>query len=287
MQPGVQESRAAAGGELIRAPVYLQLNRLLRDLIRRGEFRPGQQFLSERDVSRRFGVSRVTANKSLSQLVMGGDLDFRKGIGTFVRDGRLEHDLQSLVSFTRKAEAAGKKPMTRVLSFSATTAADATAEVRDALRLSVEDPLVYFERLRLADGIPFILERRHVSARLCPGLTRRRVAGSLYALFTGPCGLAVTSASQSIRAVNLAPGDAARLAVPPGSAALRVRAVGWVPEGPLWFEDTLYRGDLYEFRNELGESAGARPARLIMCERVVRNTRHQQRREVPCGRNEP
>lgn len=248
----------------MRAPVYLQLNQLLRDMIGREGFKPGQQFLSEREVGERFGVSRVTANKALSQLVIAGDLEFRKGVGTFVREGGLDYDLQSLVSFTRKAEAAGKKPKTRVLAFAAMRAADAGADVREALGLAGGGGVVYFERLRLADGIPFILERRHVAARLCPGLARKKVEGSLYALFVRTYGLTVTSAHQTIRAVSLSTADASRLGVPAGSAALRVHAVGATAEGPLWVEDTLYRGDLYEFRNELGASGRPRPASLAI-----------------------
>ncbi|MBM4154973.1 MAG: GntR family transcriptional regulator [Lentisphaerae bacterium] len=255
---------AEAGGGLVRAPVYLQLNQLLREMIGREGFKPGQQFLSEREVGERFGVSRVTANKALSQLVIAGDLEFRKGIGTFVREGGLDYDLQSLVSFTRKAEAAGKRPETRVLDFATMRAADAGPEVREALGLSGGDAVVHFERLRLADGVPFILERRHVVAGLCPGLTRKKLEGSLYALFVRTYGLAVTSARQTIRAVNLSARDASHLGVAPGSAALRVHAVGATGRGPLWVEDTYYRGDLYEFRNELGVSGRARPASLAI-----------------------
>lgn len=255
---------AEAGGGLVRAPVYLQLNQLLREMIGREGFKPGQQFLSEREVGERFGVSRVTANKALSQLVIAGDLEFRKGIGTFVREGGLDYDLQSLVSFTRKAEAAGKKPETRVLELATMRAADACPEVREALGLAGGDAVVRFERLRLADGIPFILERRHVVAGLCPGLTRKRLEGSLYALFVRTYGLTVTSAHQTIRAVSLSAGDASHLGVEPGSAALRVHAVGATARGPLWVEDTFYRGDLYEFRNELGASGRARPASLTI-----------------------
>lgn len=253
-----------AGGGLVRAPVYLQLNQLLREMIGREGFKPGQQFLSEREVGARFGVSRVTANKALSQLVIAGDLEFRKGVGTFVREGGLDYDLQSLVSFTRKAEAAGKKPQTRVLDFATTRAADAGAEVREALGLAGGDNVVYCERLRLADGVPFILERRHVVARLCPGLTRKKLEGSLYALFVRTYGLTVTTAHQTIRAVSLPAADAARLGVPAGAAALWVRAVGSTDRGPLWIEDTFYRGDLYEFRNALGATGRPHPASLTI-----------------------
>jgi GntR family transcriptional regulator len=283
MQNERQPGGADAADGLVRAPVYLQINRMLRAMIGGAGYRPGQQFLSEREVSDRFRVSRITANKALSQLVMTGDLEFRPGLGTFVRAAGLDTDLQALVSFTRKAELAGRTPRTLVLAFRSMRAADASDGARDALRLGGGDRVFYFERLRLADGIPFILERRHVAADLCPRLTRRRVAGSLYLLFTRTYGLTISGARETIRAVNLAAADAERLGVAEGEAALRVDAVGMAGERPLWVESTLYRGDLYEFHNELGTRGGSRSAGLVICNRPARPARGVHPVPVPKG----
>ena len=177
--PPVHMQSQPESSKLIRDPVYQQLNELLQKLIRGGEFKPGQQFLTEREVSERFGVSRVTANKALSHLVVEGVLEFRKGVGSFVREGVLDYDLQSLMSFTRKAILAGKRPETRVLRFESQEADQVDEQVRDALRPTEDERLYYFERLRLADGVPVILERRHLVARFRPGLTKSLVEGSV------------------------------------------------------------------------------------------------------------
>jgi len=102
---------------LVKQPLYQQLNEALRSLLSSGEFKTGARFLTEREVSQRFEISRATANKALSNLVSEGILEFKKGVGTFVRGGVLDYDLRSLVSFTGKASGAGKKPSTRVLNF--------------------------------------------------------------------------------------------------------------------------------------------------------------------------
>jgi GntR family transcriptional regulator len=245
--------------------VYQQLNDLLQGLISQGEFKARQQFLTEREVAERFAVSRVTANKALSHLVMAGILEFRKGVGTFVREGVLDYDLQSLMSFTRKATQAGKQPQTRVLRFESLQARDLDEPMRGSLSLADSDLLYSFERLRLADGEPVILERRHIVARFCPRLTRAQLKGSLYLLLTQKYGLVITAAQQTIQAVNLSPADARLLRLPAGSAALRVQAVGHAKE-PLWVEDTLYRGDCYEFHNVVGASKRQPPANLVICD---------------------
>jgi GntR family transcriptional regulator len=229
---------------LVKDPIYQQLNQELRRVLRSGTYSQGDRFLTEREVSARFSVSRATSNKALSTLVAEGLLEFRKGIGTFVRGESLDVDLRSLVSFSDRARAAGKTPSTRVLHLE-----------------SLPGPVVRMERLRLIDGLPVILERRDVMASLCPDLDKKDLTGSLYALWTDGYGLKLEGADQSIRAVAIDGPDARTLDVPPGTAGLLVSSTGYVDGGaPLWTERTLYRGDAYEFRNRLGGLRAARPA---------------------------
>jgi GntR family transcriptional regulator len=246
---------------LVRDPIYHQLNRLLRGLLRGGEFATGQQFLTERQVSERFAVSRATANKALSNLVAEGVLEFRKGVGTFVRGAVLGQDIGALVSFTSKARAAGLRPTTRVLAFRTIAARRAGLDVCSALEVGPSEALFSLTRLRLASAVPVILERRFVVARLCPRLSRKDASGSLYRAWTETHGLEIAGARQTIRAVTIAGEDRRLLAAPRASAGLLVVAVGLAGAGhPLWWERTLYRGDAYEFVNRLGPLETARPA---------------------------
>ena len=224
----------------------------LRALIREGDFAPGAQFLTERDIAERFKTSRPTANKALSSLVSQGLLEVRRGAGTFVRESVLDYDLERLVSFTDKALAAGKKPGTSLLEFRKLTAAEAPPAVALGLKVRAEEPLIYMERIRLADGAPVIYERRHVVASLCPQMTRADAKGSLYSCWTEKCGLEISGAEEVIHAVNATKGQAAHLQVPIGTACFEIVATGFAKdEKPLWQETTLYRADVYEFRNRI------------------------------------
>jgi len=248
-------------GVLVKQPLYQQLNEALRGLVGSGEFKTGARFLSEREVSVRFEVSRITANKALSNLISEGILEYRKGVGTFVRGGVLDYDLRSLVSFTGKAAAAGKKPSTRVLAFNTVPASSVSARIAAALRVTGGDRLYTVERLRLADGVPVILERRFIVENLCPGLHQRDFGSSLYGLWTDRFRLEIAGADQTIRAAAIRGREARLMEVSSGAAGLVVGSVGWLQNGkPLWWERTLYRGDAYAFRNRLGPVQTARPA---------------------------
>lgn len=236
---------------LVRSPIYEQLNTALRQMIVAGDVAIGEQFLTERQVSERFEVSRNTANKALSSLVSEGLLEFRKGVGTFVL-GTLDYDLSQLVSFTEKATTAGLTPSTTVRTFRKTSAAEVPDEILQQLHLLQDGAAYQIERLRLADQTPVIDEQRFVVAQHCPGLKKRDVNGSLYRLFTEQFALNVTGADETITAVALSKEEAARLGVRSRSPALEVTTVGYVNDGiPLWWERTLYRADVYQFRNRI------------------------------------
>ena len=240
--------------------VYQTIIQQLRDLIT-GKMEPDQKFLTERDIARKFRISRPTANKILTGLVSEGLLEFRKGVGTFVRQNTLGYDLKHLVSFTEKSKAAGKTPETRVLRFETLNSWHIDKTIMRRLSVQTEQPVYYFERLRLADGIPVIYERRYVPHRIIPHLQKKDLKGSLYALWTDAYELVISGAEQTIRAINLTKKEANRLEVAEGSAALLVTAVGkLVNNEPLWYEETIYRGDAYEFHAQLGGIDPGRPA---------------------------
>ena len=57
----------------------------IRDLIFRGQLKPGEQIMPERELAQALGVSRPTVREAIKQLVTMGLLEHRQGQGTFVR----------------------------------------------------------------------------------------------------------------------------------------------------------------------------------------------------------
>ena len=240
-------------------PVYLRLTRDLKQLLGTDTFPAGSKFLTEREISKRFSVSRLTANKVLAGLAAEGWLEFRVGSGTYVRGGLIDYELNNLVSFTHAAEQAGKQPSTKVTRLEIITNADLDPAARLALNADdPSEPFYLIERIRSSNRRPVILETRYVRARLCPGLNVADLNGSIYDLWVDKYSLSITGARQTLRAVMLDENDAKALGTKAGEAAMWVEAVGYLGDGqPLWCERLIYRGDAYEFVNTLGRAPGA------------------------------
>ncbi|MFT4940956.1 MAG: GntR family histidine utilization transcriptional repressor, partial [Paraglaciecola sp.] len=67
---------------------FVQIKSAVLDKIESGEMRPGDKVLSENKLAASFGVSRMTARRALSELVVEGILARSQGVGTFVSDKR-------------------------------------------------------------------------------------------------------------------------------------------------------------------------------------------------------
>jgi DNA-binding LacI/PurR family transcriptional regulator len=75
-------------------PRYAQARRFLEELIRLQPLAPGDQLPSERDLAADFGVSQMTMNRAIQDMVREGLLYREVGRGTFVlgQNGKSQHD---------------------------------------------------------------------------------------------------------------------------------------------------------------------------------------------------
>ncbi len=238
---------------IITEPVHLQLANACREEIAHGVYRPAERFPSERELSHRYGVSRATANKVISNLIAEDVLVLEPGIGTRVAPTRgLHASLRAMESFTDHARAEGFAPETRVLRFERLGVAAVPAPVREALGLEPQAEVFYFERLRIASGEPVILEHRWVRADLAPKLDRQDLAGSLYHYLETHCGIYHSGERHTIYAKDLSAEEAAKFELSPGAATLVVEGPGFIRETePIWYQILLYRADRYQFTNEV------------------------------------
>src|SRR5690349_24938010 len=101
------------GGPL---PRYYQLKEIIRERIMAGEWEPGALIPSERELCEQYGISRMTARQSITELVNEGYLYREQGKGTFVAQPKITQSLTTLTSFTEDMKARAQRPITRVLS---------------------------------------------------------------------------------------------------------------------------------------------------------------------------
>jgi GntR family transcriptional regulator len=248
-------------GRLVKSgvPLVYQLSEIFRSKIITGELRPNDAFPTEEQISAQYGVSRTTVRLALAKLVNEGFIRRQQGVGSFVnpkglvRIGEvqpLSRDMSDVKSTTNILETAGKKVGTKVLSFSIERPSERIAEKLD---IDMSTRVAHFERVRLADGEPLVVEQIWVPETICPDLGMQDVQGSVYRVLADRYGLRITAAHQALRAVNVEPRVAKLLGVPDGTAVMHVAGVSYSDSGtPIEVEESWFRSDMMEFIIELG-----------------------------------
>lgn len=228
-------------------PLYDQLVDILREKIE-NEMEPGDLLPSERELSERYGLSRTTVRLALKELETLGLIMRKHGKGTYVLDlsgGAM--DLTTNYSFTEQMREAGREPRTVDLEFQTR---EATKSVADRMGLSVGDKVIYVRRLRLADGIPMMVERTYVPEASFPGLTEEALAGkSLYAIIENDYHQKIHVAEEEFFASVARKEDADVLRVSEGAPVLQLSRVTYNDLGSvIEFTHSVARADQFKYR---------------------------------------
>ena len=218
----------------------------LRELI--AGARLGDRLPSERELSLRWGVARMTVRHAMDALVAEGLVERRQGSGTYVIPQPLVR-LLGLTSFSQDMRERGLVPSSRLMAFE-TIRADAT--VARQLGLQPGDRVIRFTRLRSGSGEPMAIETVCIPAVLVPGLGPDDLAGSLYELLARRYRIVPDSASVTIEPVLPDPATRTLLAIAPEQPCLRLRMIDSDTRGRMvMLADCIYRGDTYQLHADV------------------------------------
>ncbi len=171
---------------------------------------------SEAELSKEFGVSRVTVRRALETMRDEGLVAARQGFGWFVATEPVRQQLQHLGTIEAQLERAGHRPERQVLEFAFVPT---PARVREVLDV---DQVLRVKRLNTSDGEPFAVVTVWCPGDLAQSLSRRDVEQTpFYELL----GLDLRGATQTIGADAADATTASLLDVPVGAPLLRCRRV--------------------------------------------------------------
>jgi GntR family transcriptional regulator len=230
-------------------PLYAQLAEQIKEQIKAEALKPGDQLPSERDLGERAAISRMTVRQAVAYLVKEGILEVKHGVGTFVAEPKLTHDLVHLLSFTEAIIRQGSTTTSQVLEQQAVTPSLGIAE---ALALDANEMCLKIVRLRKSGQVPLLLETTFIPSRLCPGLEDEDLATqSLYTLLEAQYGLHLQRTRQTLEATVSTDYESQLFGIEPGTAMILLEGVTFNnQERPIEYFKAVYRGDRFKFALE-------------------------------------
>ncbi|TFI58970.1 GntR family transcriptional regulator [Sphingomonas parva] len=230
-------------------PLYLQLQKLVRDAIKTDLVGEGEAIPTERDLAEEFDVSRITVRKAIDGLVDEGLLSRRRGAGTFVIGRRVVKSFSKLSSFSEDMRSRGRNPHSVWVGRSAGAV---TPEEALSLGLSPGTMVYRFSRIRYADGESMALEQSTIPAYCLE--SPDAVQDSLYEALERT-GHRPVRALQRLRAVAFTAEQAEALGVATGASGLFIERIGFLADGrAAEFTQSHYRGDSYDVVAELHDT---------------------------------
>ena len=222
-------------------PRYRAIERSIRQ--RLAKLSPGAELPTDAELCAEFGVSRMTARHAMNRLIQEGLLYRIPGRGTFVGEAPTHRRANSLLSFSNEMRRQGRVPSSRVLGRALRAP---TREEAARLQLKDGEKVMWFRRIRLADGHPIAVEsarlnRRTAETLLAADLERE----SLHAVLVR-AGFLPTKGRATIASEPASADDARWLKMRKGDPMLVERRIILDQQGrPLEFTESRYPADRY------------------------------------------
>ena len=223
-------------------PLYHQLKELVTEKIESGEWEPGRQLPTEKELSTEFGVSRATVRQAMQLLEQMGLIERFQGRGTFVGRPKVANNLMMMFSPMRGMSGANALPRLDVEYF---TTVRPPASIASKLDLG-SDALAYeIKRIVVVDDEPLLLIHSWLSQTRFPGFQEHFGAeGTVRGALISHYGIDRVFQRKEVEVTILDEEEARTLGVRPGAPALLITYITRLPTGePLEYRRLVVRGD--------------------------------------------
>lgn len=168
--------------------IHAELNELL------NEFYPGQKIPSERVLSERFGVARMTLRHTIESFILEGRLERRHGSGTFISNQCYSLSARCR-SFSSEMASRGLEPTNKLL-ISKIISADKVCASK--LRVPLNSKMLKFSRLRLGDKIPMAYQTTIIPVSYIGNIEDHELEGALEDMLQIKFGIFITTSQTEI-----------------------------------------------------------------------------------------
>ena len=233
-------------------PLYAKVREALVGRLISGLWKPGQMLPSEFAIAGELGVSQGTVRKALDEMTSEGLLIRRQGRGTFVSEAEDKSILFRFYRLTSNSDQESDQnfPESKYLSRSLQTA---NAEERSLFTLEDGAQVWHFERLRIENGQPILVEQLILPQNRFPDLNEQAdLPNNVYRFYGAQYGIIVARVEEKLRAVTAPTHVSAHLGLEANAPVLEIDRRAFALDGSIveW-RVSLCRSDTMHYRNEL------------------------------------
>lgn len=202
-------------------PLYLQVEKIIRERIEQGEFETGDPLPTEQELMESFDVSRTTVRQALKRLAEDNTIIKVQGKGTYVSQPKIQQELVSLRTISEVLTGAGFVPEVRVAGVEMNPVVPPHVLIQ--LQLNPGDPVIRVKRQHFVEGEPIAYAVIYLSGRFNWRFSARELTHtSVYSWLEEQTDVQIDTGYQVIKAKAAAPDVADALGLPDGTPVLHV-----------------------------------------------------------------
>ena len=129
----------------MREPIYIKIEKYLKDLIDSGEIKQGELLPSENKLCEKFNVTRMTVRSAFNNLVKEGYITRKRGIGSIVLANRISDNIGTIEGYTKEMVNKGYNVTTKLINLSIV---EADRNMKGNLRVELGENLWEVKRVR-------------------------------------------------------------------------------------------------------------------------------------------
>lgn len=202
-------------------PKYMYIKMALINKLKSGELIEGQKLPSEQKLCDEYGSSRLTVRKALDKLLEEGYIYKVQGRGTYVKSRTpQQQNLQGISSCSLLIRSQNMAPSKSIL-YKGLIPADST--ISSHLQVPVSSPVLKYERIYCADGVPVIYSTSYFNASQLPHIEEYDLQDqSIMLLLKEKYGMEIQCLNRELRAVVSDEHSAQLLNIPQNFPLLQV-----------------------------------------------------------------
>jgi GntR family transcriptional regulator len=236
-------------------PLYFQLEQIIKSKILMGEFLPGEQIPTEKDLCETYQVSTITARQAILNLVNEGLIIRRQGKGSFIKEGL--KDIKNIKTLLLKGDINDIIPegletlKVRVLDIMRIVS---PKKVATLLEIGEGQEVIQVRRTRSGNGIPVSYIKNYIPLEIGEKIKREDLCVyPMLDILRNRLKIPLTGGIQYVEAIVADYDIASALSISISSPILYLETIIFARQKkPVEFVQTFYRPDQFRYSVKLG-----------------------------------
>lgn len=234
-------------------PLHAQLEEIIKQRIEDEEWQSNSSIPSENELSRMYGISRMTVRSVITRLVHEGLLYSVPGKGTFVSSPKIISKPLSQMGIREQLEKMGYETSTKLISIEKIAA---PVKVAKELSIGTNTEVYVVKRLRYVKGEPLSIHTSYIPVTLCPELDSKDLEGmQLCHILEREYQYEIAKIVETLESTMATSAEEKLLLVKKGFALLLLENIVYGKNGlPIEYTKVLFRGDKIKLKLEFNKN---------------------------------